>query len=134
MVFYDVSADTDWWRGEGANGQQGIFPSNYVRKLEDIPQEKEKGYYPGPQQHQPYSAPPPQQYPGAMYQPTQYAPAPYQQAAPQQQPPPEQKESRFGRWGKNYGRTFVNATAWYTSLQLKLLMQGRWNGIRCRCR
>lgn len=72
--------------------------------------------------------PPPAQYgyPGAQaqyqqqpQQPMYGAPAPYQAPPPQQQqmeqPPPEKKPSRLGEFGKNYGRTFVNATAWLAS-------------------
>ena len=99
----------DWWRGEGPNGQQGIFPSNYVRRIE-APTEKgvfgppaQYGYqqYPGQYQQQP-----PQQ------QPNYSQPLPYQQAEPV--PVQEEKKtSKLGQFGKNYGKTFVNATAWY---------------------
>lgn len=59
-------------------------------------------------------------YPGQQYnqqpmysQPVQQYQPPFQQ---QQQPMPvqqqENKQSRFSEFGKNYGKTFVNATAW----------------------
>lgn len=106
--------NVDWWRGE-ANGRQGIFPSNYVKKVEG--QSQEKGVYPPPAQ---YGYPGAQaQYQQTPQQPMYGAPAPYQAPPPQQQqmeqPPPEKKPSRLGEFGKNYGRTFVNATAWLAS-------------------
>ena len=95
----------DWWRGE-VNGRQGIFPSNYVRKIEAPNQDKEKALYPPPTQYGGY--------PGVQQQyqqPTYGAPAPYQAPPPEQQPE-QKKPSRLGEFGKNYGKTFVNATAW----------------------
>jgi hypothetical protein len=104
--------NADWWRGELPTGQQGIFPSNYVRKIEA----NDRGY-PSEKTPVPYQYASPQQ-----YAPTYVQPQPqYQQPAPQQveQPPPQQQEhksSKLGQFGKNYGKTFVNATAWYVSL------------------
>jgi len=96
-----------------------------VRKIEAPVHEKggfgqEKGGY-GPPGYQAYP-PPPQQYPGAMYQPAPYQPGPYQQPPPQQPPPQEHKESRFGKFGKEYGKTFVNATAWYFVISVRLTL------------
>jgi hypothetical protein len=56
-------------------------------------------------------------YPGGYQQP-QYAPqyVQPQQPAPQPAPQPVQEEKQQGKlaaFGKNYGKTFVNATAWY---------------------
>jgi hypothetical protein len=110
-VLYSSQLKADWWRGEGPAGQKGIFPSNYVRKIENSPIVDKAAY--GPPQYQPYPQnypPPAQQYPGPSYAP-QYQPMlpPPEQQMPQEQP----KESKLGRFGKNYGKTFVNATAWY---------------------
>jgi hypothetical protein len=106
--------DLDWWRGESPTGQQGIFPSNYVKKIE-APAMNEKGSYvapvpsqygyPGGQQQQ-YQQPPQQYNQNPPYAQGQYQP-------PAQQQPEEQKQpSKLAQFGKNYGRTFVNATAW----------------------
>jgi hypothetical protein len=111
--------DIDWWRGEGQNGQKGIFPSNYVRKIEV----GEKGY-PGEKGAVPYQG---GGYPGQMQQAPVYAqpvaqyqqpppPQQYQQPPPQQQQPQEHQPSKLSQFGKNYGKTFVNATAWYSRL------------------
>ena len=100
----------DWWRGE-VNGRQGIFPSNYVRKIEVPNQEKEKGAYPPPTQYGGYPGTQHQYQPPPQQQPMYGAPAPYQAPPPQQQPE-QKKPSRLGEFGKNYGKTFVNATAW----------------------
>ena len=98
-------ANADWWRGENSTGQQGIFPSNYVRKLE----ESNRGYsdekVAAPSQYPQHHAPP-------YVQPQM----PQQQQQQQQQQPEEKKTSKLGQFGKNYGRTFVNATAWYIPL------------------
>lgn len=101
--------NNDWWRGEGPTGQQGIFPSNYVRKIESHAEnEHEKRVaYPPPQAPYGYQQYPPQQYPG--YGQPQYQPQPQPQP---QEVAPENKSSRLGEFGKNYGKTFVNATAW----------------------
>jgi hypothetical protein len=113
MILMEVN--NDWWRGEGPLGR-GIFPSNYVRKIEGHTNEKGAygappvqyggggGYYPG----QPYVQ---QQQQQPMYgQPVQYQPQPVVQ---QQEPVKEEKkQSKLGEFGKNYGKTFVNATAW----------------------
>jgi hypothetical protein len=105
----------DWWRGEGPNGQQGIFPSNYVRKIEAPEKgfsEKGAAQYQGgyPGQHAPVYAQPIPQYQQPVYQ------QPPQQQYQQQAPPPQQQEehheSKLAQFGKNYGKTFVNATAW----------------------
>jgi hypothetical protein len=32
-----ISRDGDWWKGE-MNGQVGMFPSNYVQPLSDLPE------------------------------------------------------------------------------------------------
>jgi len=99
--------NNDWWRGESSSGQQGIFPSNYVRRIEV----SDKGY-PGDKAAVPY------QYPG-QYAPVYAQPQPqYQQPQQYQQPPPPQQQeeqkqpSKLSQFGKNYGKTFVNATAW----------------------
>jgi len=90
----------------------------------------EKGAYvrPGPPQYgygQQYGQPPPssQQYnPNPPFAQGQY------QAPQQQEQQPQQEESKGGRlanFGKNYGRTFVNATAWYVPLvTLRLTCRG----------
>jgi len=100
----------DWWRGEGPSGQ-GIFPSNYVRKIEGGATEK-RGYT--PQYGYPGQQYPDQQYSQPMYgQPVQQYQSP--QPVPQQEVPVQQeekKQSKLGQFGKNYGKTFVNATAW----------------------
>ena len=87
---------------------QGIFPSNYVRKIE------------GPTEKDVYGPPAPQYgYPGQQYsQQPMYGQPVQQYKDPQavQQLPVQQEEkkpSRFKEFGKNYGKTFVNATAWY---------------------
>jgi LAS seventeen-binding protein 1/2 len=102
QLYSDV-VNNDWWRGEAQSGQKGIFPSNYVRKLEP----NEKSLAP--------PAPAPYQYPG-QYQPAPYQPpmAQQQQPMPVQEAPAQegQKSSKLGQFGKNYGKTFVNATAW----------------------
>ena len=118
---------TDWWRGEAPNGQQGIFPSNYVRKLE-VP--TEKAMY-GPPAQYGY-----QQYPGQyqQQQPNYGQPVPYQQ--PEQVPVQEEekKTSKLGQFGKNYGKTFVNATAWYFCNFVKLTNIKGWrDGFRSGC-
>ena len=110
-----MEVNSDWWKGEGPLGR-GIFPSNYVRKIEGPTSEKGAygppsapyggggGYNPG----QPYGQP--QQQP-QQQQPMYGQPVPYQ---PQQQEPvkEDKKQSKLGEFGKNYGKTFVNATAW----------------------
>lgn len=93
---------TDWWRGEGPNGQQGIFPSNYVRKIE-APKEKRAYPPPAPYESQKY----PEQH---QFQPPMYGQPQYQEPQPAQQE--EKKSGKLGQFGKNYGKTFVNATAW----------------------
>jgi hypothetical protein len=113
VMAYKMGLMIDWWRGEGPNGQQGIFPSNYVRKIEGT---NEKG---APQ----YGAPVPYQQYGGGYPGQQYQQPVYQQpqyVAPQPQPAPAQQEEqkhqgggKLAQFGKNYGKTFVNATAWY---------------------
>lgn len=50
-----------------------------------------------------------QQYP--VQQPNYDQPVPYQQ--PEPAPVEEKKSSKLAQFGKNYGKTFVNATAWY---------------------
>jgi hypothetical protein len=115
---FSVIANVDWWKGEGSGGHQGIFPSNYVRKIEG---NSEKGVWQGDKA--PYAPHPQygyQQYPGQQ----QYPPPNYGQAAPYQAQPQEpapvvvqqqqqpQKHSKLADFGKNYGKTFVNATAW----------------------
>jgi hypothetical protein len=100
---------TDWWRGRGPAGQEGIFPSSYVRKVDVT---NEKAMVPAP-----FGAPPPYDYQqqAPQYPQQQYAQPPYGQQQYDPQPMPIQEEkrpSKLAQFGKNYGKTFVNATAW----------------------
>jgi len=113
--------NNDWWKGEDQAGQQGIFPSNYVRKLDQQNEKSaDRGHgapiYSQPQPQYPAAGYPGAGYPGGYQQP-QYAPqyVQPQQPAPQPTPQPVQEEKHQGKlaaFGKNYGKTFVNATAW----------------------
>ncbi|CAA17920.1 Protein csh3 [Schizosaccharomyces pombe] len=107
--------NNDWWRGE-LNGKEGIFPSNYVRLLEDSAV-KAQPPPPPPQQNYPpaaSSSAPPMQYQQTAY-PPQQAPYPPVQAYPQapQQPivvaqPTEHKHSStFKKIGSGLGSAFV---------------------------
>ena len=42
VVVLDKVGDSDWWRGRGVDGREGIFPSNYVEVVE-IPKELRGG-------------------------------------------------------------------------------------------
>ncbi|THH21262.1 hypothetical protein EW146_g246 [Bondarzewia mesenterica] len=114
----EVVAETnaDWWTGK-INGKQGLFPSNYVEKMDSssfsppsYPPDIRKSPVPyGPS----YQSPPPSNYqlaPPAQYMPPAppqgYNPymGPPMQPAPvqvvQQEAPPQQKPSRFGGLGQ----------------------------------
>lgn len=81
---------TDWWRGE-LRGKEGVFPSNYVKKISDTGKPLEKVPY---EQAQQYPALTPGQYNPQQYQPIQYAPIPANYQTNQAQsgaPPPAQQ-------------------------------------------
>ena len=104
----------DWWRGESQNGHQGIFPSNYVRKIEGS-NDKGAPQYGAPVPYQQYGGggyPGQPQYQQPVYQQSQYQAA-QPQPAPVQQEEHKQGGGKLASFGKNYGKTFVNATAWY---------------------
>ncbi|TFY68017.1 hypothetical protein EVG20_g3718 [Dentipellis fragilis] len=118
-------SNADWWTGR-ANGKQGLFPSNYVEKIDSYapssgppaPSYPSRGTpqppasysapppasYSSPPPPEPYAAPPP---PGPVYKaPPPQGYNPYMQQAPppqpqyQEPPPPQQKPSRFGGLGQ----------------------------------
>ncbi|KAI0726010.1 SH3 domain-containing protein [Fomitopsis betulina] len=124
--------NADWWSGR-CRGRQGLFPSNYVEKLDaagtaHVPPPMPSAYTPG------YAAPPPQLYGapapymagpppsekpvyrpfGAVYsgydQPPPApvaAPAPINSVGLQQDPGQEKKKSKFGKLGD----TMANSAA-----------------------
>ncbi|KAI0029104.1 SH3 domain-containing protein [Vararia minispora EC-137] len=78
-----AESNADWWTGR-ANGREGLFPSNYVEKIDSAPA-------PQYSSQNAYSPPPPVQ----GYQ-VQQQPPPQQQVVVQEQ---EQKPSRMGKYG-----------------------------------
>ena len=135
---FEIITETnqDWWTGRH-NGKQGLFPSNYVEKLDassSPSQQNEKSGmqrrdFPPPSYHPQYVAPmgpPPSMGPPVPYQ---MGPPPNQQVAynpyltqppgnvvpPAPEPAPEQppKKSRFGGLGNTVGcfNPFVLAIA-----------------------
>jgi hypothetical protein len=113
-----TETNADWWTGRH-NGKQGLFPSNYVEKLEtssspshynERPSQERNfsspAYAPQYQQHQPpvgppmvYQSPPPNQpvaYNPYMAQP----PGNFVAQSPPEEPP---KKSRFGGMGNTVG-------------------------------
>jgi len=127
---FEVLTETnpDWWTGRH-NGKQGLFPSNYVEKLDTSTspsqlnekppiQGREFSSPPYAPQYQQYSSPmgPPPMGPPVMYQPPppnqQVAYNPYMAQPPGNvvvEPPPEQppKKSRFGGMGNTLVQSAV---------------------------
>jgi hypothetical protein len=101
----------DWWRGEGQNGHQGIFPSNYVCKIEGS-NDKGAQKYGALVLYQQYGG---GGYPGQLYyqQQTQYQASQSQPAPVQQEEQKQYGGGKLASFGKGYGKTFVNTTAWY---------------------
>lgn len=115
----------DWWRGRDLNsGNEGIFPSNYVRASDSGygagGDDGKKGMYmqppPQQQQQQQYYPPPQQMYPAQSAPP--YYPPPstnyYQQPPPEQAAPqPEQQQQPHRHHGgaamKKFGSKLGNA-------------------------
>ncbi|KAI0059164.1 SH3-domain-containing protein [Artomyces pyxidatus] len=121
-----TETNADWWTGRH-NGRQGLFPSNYVEKLESnsppppsypaqneyrpspspYPQNEYRGApspYPPPQMNygapppSNYQPPPPQSYNSYVGPPIQNQP-PQQVVVQQDAPQQQQKPSRFGGLG-----------------------------------